>query len=180
MRNTVDIPQQRSTGFNKEFDTLFNDLYPALVHYAQKHTGDLLVSEDLVQGVFIKFWTNFQSSNNKNAAKNFLFRSVYNASIDHIRHRKVEEKRQNRYLYIHDDFDTIKDLMAETEIRKRIENAKNSLPEKCRHIFHLSRDEGLSYKEIAEQLDISIKTVETQVSKALRVFRLYLKGYLSN
>lgn len=93
------------------------------------------MAEFPVQGIFIRFWTSSLSSGNRNAAKRYLFRSAYNASIDHIRHSKVEEKRLRRYLYIHDDFSTMEDLLAETEIRFLIEKARERLPEKCRQIF---------------------------------------------
>ena len=167
-----------TTSFKEDFNNLFNELYPSLVFYAQEYIEDLEVSKDIVQNVFVRYWSRFSESNQKVNAKNYLYRSVYNASIDFIRHNIVEQKRMARYLYLNDTFEIMNDLVIEDEMRSCIEKAKKNLPKKCGKIFYMSRDEGLSYKEIAEKLELSVKTVETQVSKALRVFRDQLSEYM--
>ncbi|NOU61309.1 RNA polymerase sigma-70 factor [Marinifilum caeruleilacunae] len=174
--STVNLLKDRD--LSEGFNVLFNELYVSLVHYANRFIGDLNQSEDIVQEVFINYWIKFGNSNSNNEAKKYLFRSVYNGAIDNIRYKKVEKKRLSRYLYLYNNFCLMNDLALETEISARIENTKISLPKQCRRIFSLSRDDGFTYREIASELDLSVKTVETQMSKALRIFRKQLSIYM--
>ncbi|MEM7107058.1 MAG: RNA polymerase sigma-70 factor [Bacteroidota bacterium] len=156
---------------HKAFDRLFKDLYVSLVFYTNRMIGGLEVSEDLVQETFVKYWAKFRNEKDHSFAKNYLYRSAHNAAIDYLRHQKVEEKRLNAYLTFQEDYITIDDLIAYEEINKGINRAKEALPDRCLEVFQLSRDEGLTYCQIAKKMRISIKTVETQMSKALRIFR---------
>ena len=156
---------------HKGFDHLFKDLYVSLVFYTNRMIGGLEISEDVVQETFVKYWSKFRNEKDHSFAKNYLYRSAHNAAIDYIRHQKVEKKRLNTYLTFQDDHIKIDDLIACEEINRGIDRAKEALPDRCLEVFQLSRDEGLTYCQIAKKMSISIKTVETQMSKALRIFR---------
>lgn len=158
-----------------DFDLLFNDLYPPLVVFANKYINNIHECEGIVQDIFIKYWLNAHPSKNKKTEiKSYLYRSVYNRCIDFFRYNSVKEKRLKDYKYFQKDFENIKDLILESELKVRIEKAVNTLPKQCKKVFLLSRDSGLTYKEIACELDISVKTVETQIGKALKILRQQL------
>ncbi len=174
-----DLNIENSVLLKDDFDKQFNELYPALVIFANKFIKNIHECEGVVQEVFIKYWINLNSSkNNKHIAKSYLYRSVYNGCIDIIRHNTVTDKRLEGYKYFHKDFESVKDLIAESELKLRIEKAVNKLPNQCRKIFLLSRDSELTYKQIAQELDLSIKTVETQIGKALKILRKQLSEFV--
>lgn len=174
---TITKETVKAGAFRNHFDGLFNELYAPLVHFSDKYTEDTNISKDIVQETFVNFWIKFSGSGELNAGKNYLYRSVYNATIDYLRKCKVEQKRLNGYVYSHDKYAAMRELVSENDLRYRIEKIKAGLPAECKRIFILSRDEGLTYKKIAEKLGISVKTVESQVSKALKLFRKYTLEY---
>ncbi|MEM8894342.1 MAG: RNA polymerase sigma-70 factor [Bacteroidota bacterium] len=161
----------QKASLDKNFNRLFNELFCPLVLYANGLVGNLELSEDLVQEVFVKYWTKFNNVEDQSFARNYLYKSVHNAAIDHIRHQKVESRRLNSYLFFQEQSTKIDDIIACDDIRRGINKVKQNLPERCLEVFQLSRDEGLTYGQIAKKMSISIKTVETQMCKALRVFR---------
>ena len=118
----------------------------------------------------------FKDREGQDFARIYLYRSAHNAAIDHIRRKKVERKRLNSYLFFQKDFELIDDLIAQREIQSGIDRVMRSLHKRCLEVFQLSRTEGLTYGQIAKKMSISIKTVETQMSKALRMFRRELQG----
>jgi RNA polymerase sigma-70 factor (ECF subfamily) len=132
------------------------------------------ISEDIAQEVMLRYWTKFRERDCHKLAKGYLYQSAYHAAIDYLRREKVERKRLHSYLSRQKDFEMIEDLMTQREIQRGINRVMNGLPKKCREVFQLSREEGLSYGQIALRMSISIKTVETQMSKALKRFRTEL------
>ncbi len=158
---------------------LFREHFTALCYFARKYVGDLDSCKEIVHGVFIKIWENRSQFDWDKPAKSYLFTSVYNRSMNFI--------RDNRKFVAHDlselreeitDIGAFSDNMEVAELEGKIKSALQRLPEKCREVFELSRFEGKKYTEIAGQLNISLKTVETQMSKALKVLKDELKDYL--
>ena len=131
-----------------------------------------------MQEVFVSVWNQRERLNPSKMIKSYLFTAVKNEALNELRHRDVQTRSQERIL------DTIaKDLTPEqeltsAEINKEIYYAINELPEKCREIFKMNRFDDLKYAEIAEILNISIKTVETQMGRALKKLRERLKPFL--
>ena len=163
----------------KEFDVLFNELYPIMVIFAHKYIINIHECECIVQDVFVNYWHKVHNSEKtKIDQKAYLYRSVYNKCIDKIRHNSVEQKRMTGYIYGQDQHTNIKDFIAESELKVRIEKAINKLPTQCKRIFLMSRDEELTYKQIADELNISVKTVETQIGKALKILRKQLSKFI--
>lgn len=168
-----------------DFDRIYKIYYPKLVRFANTYLLSIFDSENLVQDIFLQLWEhrdNILYAENINA---YLFTIVKNRCIDSLRSIKkgktsrlsdVERQELDLKLYSLEAFD--EHGFTVEELEKIIRNAIASLPEGCRRIFLLNRMRGLTYKEIAERLDISTNTIEGQMSVALRKLRLALKDYL--
>ncbi len=161
------------------FETLFRELYAPLQRYASGLTGDEAQAEDLVQEVFLKLWQQKEQVQTIGNVRAYLYRSVHNNAMNVHQHEKVKEKYQ-AYMSTRtaQHADSPSNTLAGRELKAQIFKAMNAVPEKCRAIFFLSRQESMSYKAIAEQLGISVKTVENQMSKALKILREELREYL--
>jgi RNA polymerase sigma-70 factor (ECF subfamily) len=162
-----------------EFEKLFREHFTALCCFARKYLGDMDSCKEIVHSVFIRIWENRAEFDWKKPAKSYLFTSVYNRCMNFI--------RDNRK-FITGDPDAIREEITDTsefsgtlevaELEGRIRKALQKLPEKCREVFKMNRFEGKKYAEIADALDISVKTVETQMSRALKILRDELRDYL--
>lgn len=134
-------------------------------------------AEDLVQQAFIRLWEKRALIDIQWSLKSYLYKSVHNAALNRIRHEKVKAQYQQLNAVLPGE-EATPAADEHPELLERIGTALNALPPQCRQIFELSRFESLKYREIAEQLNLSIKTVETQMGKALRLMRLHLSDYL--
>lgn len=140
---------------------------------------DVDTSKEIVQEVFINLWNKRDSITSERSVKSYLYTSVKNRCFNWLRdHKKF---RSHVLDFEIEDHDTIfeRDDLESQEIKKRIEDAMEKLPDRCREIFELSRFEDLKYREIAERLGLSVKTVEVQVSKALKILRVELKDLIT-
>lgn len=163
---------------NKEaFNVLFRYYYPGLVVFAKRFLQSLDEAEEIVQDVFLKVWTEREHLHIHTSVREYLFRSVRNKCLDVIKHKKVESKFE-QYIHHQEQQSVTYDFFIEQELRVLIKDVIEKLPSECRKVFVLSRIQNLKYKEIAGKLGISIKTVENQISKALKIFRDALKDYL--
>ena len=126
---------------------------------------------DTVQDVFYQLWKNKEKLNEIHNLKTYLFSAVKNNSLKKIRKLKIIRKESIHLIELNFDSASTEDLIEEKELRKAIESIIHSLPNKCKLIFCMHRFEDLTYKEIAEIQSISIKTVETQISRAIKFIR---------
>jgi RNA polymerase sigma-70 factor (ECF subfamily) len=166
---------------------LFYQYHGRLVLFAHKFTGDLQVSQDIVQDAFLKLWKKSPSLASFEVPRAYLFQSVKNSCLNHIRHIKIRHLAESQIvsqlaevekeLYLAQD-DPLQSLL-EQDVQRKIEEIVQSMPEKCREVFLLSRTEMLKNREIADQLGISVKMVEKQISKALLMLRTNLSEYFS-
>jgi len=155
------------------FEQIFKQYYSPLCNYAYKFTGSGDIAEDIVQLLFVHLWETKKLNSVKNPER-FLLSAVKFRCIDYLR----TEKTKNGSLS-----DDIPDPVAsyeinditEADIEPMFHYFADKLPEKTREVFLLSRQSGLSYREIAEELSISVKTVENQMGRALRILRNLLK-----
>ena len=149
-----------------------------LCHFAIKYVKNLEQSEEVVQDTFYNIWKNKENLNIITSLKSYLYTAVRNNCLQVLRTRSLDIKYENYYKshYVNESISPSDELNAK-ELSKVINKALNSLPERCREIFKMSRYEGLKYHEIAEKLSISIKTVEANMGKALKHFRAQLKDY---
>ncbi len=160
------------------FEVLFKSNFVHLCNFALQFVGDMDTARDITQKIFIHLWENRAQMNPDKAIRSYLFTSVKNRCLNHIRDQK---KYRSRILDvdIHEvDIAFEEDQLAVDELQTRIDLALSRLPEKCRQVFELSRFEQKKYQEIADKLDISKKTVEAHMSRALRSLREDLGDYL--
>jgi len=161
-------------------NTLFKAHYDELCRYAHSILKNQDVAEDVVQQLFIKLWEKRETIGEIDNIRSYLFRSTFNMSLNEQKKmqrmpKSDEDSLKNTAFQSNED---TSNLLISQELQERIASAMLVLPEKCREVFHLSRNEQLSYKEIAQEMNISTKTVENQVGKALRIMREELKDYL--
>ncbi len=140
---------------------------------------DQNLAEDLAQEVFLELWRKRDQLQVNTSLKAYLRRAAVNRSLNYIRDRKISFELDDSQVPIASGLPTIGQHLEAEELQRFIDQAIDQLPERCRVVFVLSRFEQLSYAEIAENLDISVKTVENQISKALKLLRAALAPYLS-
>lgn len=163
------------------FEQLFKTYFKSLHSYAFTILNSEAVAEEMVQQVFYKLWERKEQLDVHTSVKAYLYRSVHNESLNYLKHLSIKSKHQTHAMqqqqnnYEH----SAGEKLAGRELEQQIRQALNDLPEQCRTIFQLSRYEELKYREIADQLGLSIKTVEAQMGKALRVLRLKLADFLA-
>ena len=160
------------------FELLFENYFVVLSRFAYGYIKDQDASQEIVQDVFINLWNKRDAIDPEKQVKSYLYTSVKNRCLNYIRDHK---KFRSFYLDVELELeipDTDPDLFSENETKIKIQNALAKLPERCRQVFEMSRFEEMKYKDIAAQLGISIKTVEVQVSKALKILRDELKEFL--
>lgn len=161
------------------FEQVFKGYYERLCNYANTFLNDMDDAEEIVQGMFLGLWEKRGAIQVHSSVKPYLYQTVHNACINHIDHQKVKRKHSQ---YIEHHAEVFSDSVAQTaianELEEEIEKAIASLPPQCQTVFRLSRFEGLSYSEIALQLNVSEKTIENHMGKALRIMREKLKDYL--
>lgn len=161
------------------FDFVFQYYYSGLCAYAESIVKDEEAVEDVVQELFVTIWIKSEQLTITSSLKNYLFSSVKNRCFDYLKHEKVKQKSV-RILKASEEpnNDTPENWVAESELRTMIEKSLQKLPPRCEEIFRLSRFQGLKNQEIADQLGLSKRTVELQVSNALKVLRKDLKPFL--
>jgi RNA polymerase sigma-70 factor (ECF subfamily) len=169
-----------SKGDEDAFNCIFNMYYKGLVLYANKFLLDRDKAEEAVQGIFVKLWSGREQIIINTSIKTYLRKSVQNKCLDILKHKKVVQDYVDKVgRQPVEQTANSTDLILFAELNEKIEYSINNLPENCREIFKLSRYEGLKYVEIAQKMNISIKTVEVQIGKALKKLRDDLKQYLT-
>lgn len=165
---------------DKAFEQMFKAHYKELHSYANVMLRDEDTAEEIVQSMFLKFWEKRELLNVQTSIKAYLYKCVYNDSLNYLKHQKVKTKYQDFAVYtMNDHHEAASSRVELTELQFKLQEALNELPEHCRTIFQMSRFEELKYREIAEQLDLSIKTVENQMGKALKILRLKLADFIT-
>ena len=170
--------EEMKKGKEYAFDFFFNYYYPGLCIYAQKMISiPEQEARDLVQDVFVKFWNDREKSDIRFSIRSYLFASVKNRCFDLLRKKDRNVKTQeitNETPFADELFETF----VLSELEALFNKSLDKLPEHCREVFEMSRLHGLKNREIAAKLDISEKTVENQITKALHILRNELKDYL--
>lgn len=160
------------------FESAFKEHYRSLHAYAWSMVKDEMTGEEMVQQVFYKLWKARETTEITQGVAAYLYRSVYNECMNHLKHQKVKSAYQAHAAYTMQHTSNATDTIKLKELETRLDAALRELPEQCRAIFQLSRFEELKYHEIATKLGISVKTVENQMGKALKLLRLSLADFL--
>jgi RNA polymerase sigma-70 factor (ECF subfamily) len=162
-----------------EFERVFKTYFKNLHAYACTITKEEAAAEEVVQQVFVKLWERSEGLTISGSIAAYLYRAVYNESLNYLKHRKVRAVHQQ---YVEHSMKNVSEQAGKKlslkELEGRLAQALNDLPEQCRTIFQMSRFEELRYKEIADRLGISVKTVENQMGKALKLLRVKLVEFL--
>ncbi|MGB3464709.1 MAG: RNA polymerase sigma-70 factor [Cyclobacteriaceae bacterium] len=172
MTEENEIVRKIIEGEEKAFEIVFNKYYKRLCAYAARFVYTDDTAEEVVQEVFVRFWEKSETLKPDSSLAAYLYRSVYNTCLNLIKHEKVKDSYRDYVRnFMDDQSDELKNAEEQEELFKQVVGAIDELPPRCSEIFKLSRFEGLKYQEIAEHLGISLKTVEVQMGKALRVLR---------
>lgn len=156
---------------------VFRDYYTPLVRYGNTFLKDTDETEDVVQQVFVSMWEKRAQLDIHTSVRAVLYRAVHNACLNRLKHQKVRRDYAGDWKNTQSDSEQT-DALEAAELQVRINRAIETMPEQCARIFKMSRFEQLKYQEIADQLGLSVKTVENQMGKALKIIREALKDYL--
>jgi len=166
-------------GKEGDFEQVFKSHFKALHAYAFTFVKDRDLAEDMVQAAFCKLWEKFGDLEIRSSLTAYLYRSVYHECLNHLKHLKVREAHVSHTRHRqHTPTDDDPGGLEAKELAEAIHHALMSLPEGCRTIFQMSRFESLKYQEIADRLQLSVKTVENQMGKALKILRSRLAAHL--
>ncbi|MGH7342466.1 MAG: RNA polymerase sigma-70 factor [Candidatus Rokuibacteriota bacterium] len=160
------------------YDAVFRSWYPVLVRVAAALLRDEDAAEEVAQDVMVEFWKRRAAMDTDLPLKAYLLRSVRNRALNHLRHLRVRRDAEQDVEALYNEPGGADQPVVARELADAVKIAVAELPPRCREIFELSRVDGLKYSEIAAALDISEKTVEAQLGKALRVLRERLSTWL--
>ena len=165
-------------GDTAAFDAIFRQWYATLVGVAQGILRDRALAEEVVQDVMLELWRRREELVIGDSPRAYLLRATRNRALNHLRHLRVEQRGAVYAAGPTEAAPQGASVVVEDELGAALSAAVADLPARCREVFELSRVQGLSYAEIARALDISVKTVENQMGKALRVLRTRLAAWL--
>lgn len=169
------------------FRYLYREYYASLCVYAKNFTKSKEMAEEIVQDVFICIWERHDNIKINSSLRSFLFISVRNGCLNHLKHLQVVNRFNEYYTQLLKEAQELFNLSLETgdsmliatELEAKIFKEIELLPEQCRKIFIMSRFDNLKHQEIADKLGVTINTVHRQTSIALEKLRLALKNYLT-
>ena len=153
----------------KEIDSAFRFYYRPLCLYAMHYLHDMSLVEDTVQDCFAKLWERMNSEKSVNNIRSYLYMMVKNHCLDLL--------KKDNFIDYHPSPSSLNEVIPDEEaeersfIEARLWTAIDSLPEKCREVFLLNKRDGIKQKEIADRLNISVKTVENHISKAIKILK---------
>jgi RNA polymerase sigma-70 factor, ECF subfamily len=174
-------------GNEEAFTIIFNDYFPRLCQFARTYVIEEAASKNIVQEVFIKLWETRHNIRENASVFAYLLTITKNSCLDYLKHKKIEYKYQKQEAAYQKELELNYfalqrveiDLMDYDEIMQIVEKTLRTLPPQCQQVFRMSRFENLSNAEIAEKLEIGVKAVEANITRALKIFRKELKDYLT-
>lgn len=175
----AELVRRIRAGDERALEAVFRAHYAGMASFVQRFVRSPDVAEELVQDVFFKLWSKREQLAEIETLRTYLFRAARNTALNHLRRLKLERRWQEEQ-GVDDDPPTTfaaDEETSEGEVAAAVQDAIGRLPPRCREIFLMSRDGGLTYAEIASALEISVKTVETQMGRALKSLRVSLKHF---
>ncbi len=160
-------------------NTLFQKCYQRLCYFVETYTADSHIAEELVADVFTTIWMKRKKINIRQSLKSYLYTSAKNAALMHLRKKRLQTEDLESAKHIPRNDTNPEQIMVEKETGSKIDQLLELIPERSRQVFILHRLDGLRYKEIAEVMSISTKTVENHMGKALKILREN-KGVISD
>lgn len=168
-------------GEKEAFRFFFEKYYSDLCNMVNLYLRDPVMSEEIVQDIFMYLWEKKESIKIESSLKSYLLRASKNRSLNYIRNEKTKLEIYSKLN--NSDHGTIEmpdTVLDSNQLREVINAAIDSLPERCREVYILGKEKSMSYKEISEELGISVKTVEVQMGKALKKLREQLRPYYND
>jgi RNA polymerase sigma-70 factor, ECF subfamily len=166
-------------GDRSVFERIFRLYYAELCGFSLRYVADPLIAEEIIQDLFCKLWSRKEELVITTSLKSYLYKAAVNHSLNFIRHREMQRKYFDYVGFEVDEASGDNHFESDGELSILVGKALAEMPGKRREIFELSRFEGLKYQEIADKLGINIKTVETQMTRALDFMRHYLREFIS-
>jgi RNA polymerase sigma-70 factor, ECF subfamily len=181
------IIEQINNGNIEAYKSLYDKFYTGLLLYANSIINNIDISKDIVQDIFFKLWEKRKEFTIKYSLKSYLYTTVRNSCMDYLKHLKVEKKYfdhslaelKEKELNFFSELFTNPDEYDFEKYLKEIGTVIEDLPEQCRKIFKLSRFEGMKNGEVARHLNLSVRTVDTQIYRALKTLREKLNIHLT-
>ena len=160
-------------GDERGFEFFFREYYPALCFYAGRYVYDRLLAEDLVTDAFVKLWQRRSLFDQPVLVRSYLYASVRNASINEFRHREVEKEyaENYRYMFKEEIDNTIIEQMIEKEILQSVYASIRDLPRQCRKIISSLYRDGKNFREVAQEMDLSVNTIKNQKARGILLVR---------
>lgn len=175
----ADLVRRIRGGDERALEAIFRAHYAGMAAFVERFVRANDVAEELVQDVFLKLWRKREELSEIESLRTYLYRAARNTALNWLRRQKLER----RWLEEHAGdgepatTHTADDDATGQEVAEAVQAAIQRLPPRCREVFLMSRDGGMTYAEIARALEISVKTVETQMGRALKALRLALGPY---
>lgn len=174
---STDLVERIRAGDAAAFEALFHAHHASLCAFAYRYVGARDLAEEIVQEVFLFVWERRETWDVRTSVKNYLLTAVRNAAVSYLRHERVVRRREAETIALFSRSTPTADReLHNTELAGLVQRAVDRLPDRCRLVFTLHREQGLTYVEIAEVLGISPKTVEVHMGRALKGLRKALAG----
>lgn len=173
-----DLQRRIRAGEEGAFDSVFRAHYAHLVRMADSIIREPALAEEIAQEVLLELWRRRESLEVEQTFRAYLIRSTRNRALNHIRHERVVARQAAVAALESRSSPSAEDEVLGVELERAVHDAIEGLPENCREVFLLSREQGLKYAEIATVLDVSIKTVEKRMGQALSELRQRLAPWL--
>ncbi len=183
--NENELIEQLHMGDESAFEFIFRQHFTGLCLFAEHFLKDTHEAEEIVEDFFCHLWETGKYVSINTSLRGFLYKSVYNQCLKYIRHKKVEQKYLEEQYYFIDkeilegasgDYPSVN--LVTKELEQKITLVIEALPDQCRKIFCMNRYQNKTYLEIAQELNLSVNTIKTQMSRALQKLRDELKDYL--
>lgn len=164
-------------GDERAFEALYKSYFTMLCMFSYRYVKNVEIAEEIVQDVFFHIWEKRHLFELTTSFKSYLYKSVHNNSLKHLRHQKIVMAYETSSNFSGSERVTGQNYLEESEVYQILHEVIGELPERTREIFQLNRFNGLKYQEIADYLKISVKTVEAHMSSVLKILRIKLKDY---
>jgi RNA polymerase sigma-70 factor (ECF subfamily) len=173
------ILQKMVEGDEEAFKYFFDTYYDDLCNFVNSYLRDEELSEDIVQNIFIYLWEKRDSLPTGCSVKSYLYSASKNKSLNYLRNVKNKNRIVEKFVFQPDSTseETADQFLEFEELKRILCDAVEGLPAQCKTVYRLSRDGGLTYKEIAEKMGITSKTVENQISIAIKKIKDFLQPY---
>ncbi len=174
-----EILERLNRNDEKAIELLFDKFFDYLCSVVYRILHDYEAARDVVQDIFFDLWKKRDSINIQTALKPYLRRAAVNRAINHLkRKRLIINEHEDSAIQVVSNDPSGQAKMEKNELERRIYEIIESLPPKCKLVFAMSRFENMTYQEIADALEISVKTVENQISKALKILRTEVQLFI--